>query len=260
MQYSYHVHSIFSDGKKSIEDIVISAKYLKLDEIGISDHLLEFPNGEKVHWAMGLDHLNSYISKISKISKYLTFPIKIGLEVDYFEENVFKIFEKLEKMPFDYLIGSVHFVDGYVIDFKKEELPKNFSSEIIRKYWILVRKMAETKKFDIVGHLDLTKKFDIYPSENISTEIENALNAIKDNNLAVELNTSGWYCPCREQYPSKDLLEKCKHKNIPIIITSDAHEPKDLIRDFEKAKKLLKNIGFRKQVHFDKRQRKFIDL
>ena len=163
-------------------------------------------------------------------------------------------------MPFDYLIGSVHFVDGYVIDFKKEELPKNFSSEIIRKYWILVRKMAETKKFDIVGHLDLTKKFDIYPSENISTEIENALNAIKENDLSVELNTSGWYCPCCEQYPSKDILEKCKNKKIPIIITSDAHEPKDLIRDFEKAKKLLKNIGFTKQVHFDKRQRKFIDL
>ena len=120
--------------------------------------------------------------------------------------------------------------------------------------------MAETKKFDIVGHLDLTKKFDIYPSENISTEIENALNAIKENDLSVELNTSGWYCPCCEQYPSKDILEKCKNKKIPIIITSDAHEPKDLIRDFEKAKKLLKNIGFTKQVHFDKRQRKFIDL
>ena len=70
MKYSYHVHSTFSDGKKSIEDIVISAKELKLDEIGISDHLLEFPNGEKVHWAMGLDHLNSYISKISKIFKF----------------------------------------------------------------------------------------------------------------------------------------------------------------------------------------------
>ena len=57
--------------------------------------------------------------------------------------------------------------------------------------------MAETKYFDIVGHIDLTRKFGLSPKVDISKEIDLALKAIKDADMAVEINTSGFYHLCK---------------------------------------------------------------
>ena len=53
--------------------------------------------------------------------------------------------------------------------------------------------------------------------------------------MAVELNTSGWFKPCADAYPSVDLLKGYRSRNVPVLITADAHEPDHLLRDFPRA-------------------------
>ena len=264
MKYSYHTHSNYSDGKASISEIIAYAKKLELDEIGISDHFHLSPDGSLIPGDMPLKDLNKYISEILSYSKNKHPIVKLGLEVDFVPKTINELDKILSKNPFDYIIGSIHMVKSsllndniLIIDQFPDKVPSNFCTEIMQKYWILIREMAESRRFDIVAHLDLIKKFGYKPKIDLSNEIDLALKAIKDADMTIELNTSGWVMPCKEQYPSVELLKKSKKLDIPIIVTSDAHKPEHIIREFDKAIKLLKKIGYSKQAYFIKRKRFF---
>ncbi len=253
MLLSYHVHSKWSDGESSISEIVAHAKKNNLTEVGISDHFTLSSYGKNYEWSMPNKNLDPYISEVQKFSR--DFPVKLGLEADFFPETANELHKIILDRPFDYIIGSVHFVYG--IDIAEEAGFRSDFDDRVRQYWILIRQMAESKIFDIVGHLDLPKKYGLYPKSDFSKEIDLALEAILNAKMCVELNTSGWHKPCKEQYPAADLLKKCKKMNIPIIVSSDAHSSLHLIRDFEKAFSLLKSLGFEKQPYYIKRKRFF---
>lgn len=258
MKYSYHVHSTYSDGESSIKEIIQNAKKIGLDEIGISDHFCLTKDGSTIPSNMQKENFDNYISEVLNYSSSIKPKVKLGLEAEFVQETLDEFKQMVTKYPFDYLIGSCHMIDAF--DDSVENLPQNYSSVIMRNYWKVIKQMASTKTFDIVGHLDRTKKLGIKPSIDLSKEINEALIAIKDADMTVELNTSGWHQPCKEQYPSVDLLKKCKKLDIPIIVTSDAHRIEHLTRDFDKAFRLLKEIGYSKQAYFDKRKRFFTDL
>jgi len=255
MLLSYHVHSKWSDGKSTLLEIVSQAKKLNLDEVGISDHLTLSPYQKELKWSMPLENLDPYILEVEKFSK--NFPVKLGLEADFFPETVDELKKIVASRPFDYIIGSVHFVGDKQVDFKKENVSQNEFNELTRNYWELIRQMAKTRVFDIVGHMDLTKEYGLCPDCDLSKEIDLALDAISEADMCVELNTSGWYRPCQQQYPSVELLKGCRSRDIPVIVSADAHLFENLTRDFEKAYLLLKNLGFTKQPYYIKRKRFF---
>ncbi len=260
MKYSYHVHSTYSDGIAPIGEIVDYAEKLELDEVGISDHFHIPADGNFLSSDMHIDLLDKYVSEVLSYSSRIKPKVKLGLEVEYVSLTFEQLKKKLLKYPFDYFIGSVHLVFNSIVDDPNKKVSQKYINEIMKEYWPLVKKMAESKFFDIVGHIDLPKKGGIKPTIDLSKEIMEALEAIKKADMTVELNTSGWHYPCKEQYPSVDILKKCKMLDIPIIVSADAHNPKDLLRDFDKAFKLLKEIGFTKRAYFEKRQRFFTSL
>jgi len=260
MKHSYHTHSNYSDGKASIKEIINYAKNLKLDEIGFSDHFHLPSNNIKILSDMPLYKLNNYVSEVLSFSSSTKPIVKLGLEAEFANKTLDLLKKIISSYPFDYIIGSVHIVNETVIDFSEKNLPVNFCTDLMKQYWILIKQMANSKIFDIVAHLDLTKKFNLKPKIDLTKEINAALLAIKDADMTIEVNTSGWYKPCKEQYPSLEILQKCKKLQIPIIITADAHHPKHLTRGFEKAYKLLKKIGYNKQAYFIKRKRFFTSL
>ncbi|MBN2479836.1 MAG: histidinol-phosphatase [Parachlamydiales bacterium] len=260
MKYSYHVHSTFSDGKVSIAKIIEHAKILGLDEVGISDHFHISVDDILIPCDMELNEFDNYINEIVSYEKQTNPKVKLGLEIEFVFETMDQLKKILFQKPLDYIIGSVHMINNKIIDSSIDSLPSNFCTDIVKEYWIKIRQMAECKFFDIVGHMDLTKKFNLKPKIDISKEIDAALNAIKEADMTVEVNTSGFYYPCKEQFPSTHLLKKCKKLGIPIIVTADAHLPEHLTRDFDKAFKLLKEIGYSKLAYFTKRKRFFTPL
>ncbi|MGB9792830.1 MAG: histidinol-phosphatase HisJ family protein, partial [Thermacetogeniaceae bacterium] len=182
---------------------------------------------------------------------------RIGLEISYRPEREQEIRELLRCYDFDFLIGSIHHIDDWMFDH-----PSYFSgyalwdvSELYQAYFGLVERMVLSGLFDVVGHLDLVKVFDVRPMEDVRGYAEASLKAIARSKMVIEVNTAGLYKPCKEIYPARELLEKCYTMNIPVTLGSDAHEPEEVARGFSLAREILYDVGYRKLTRFVGRQR-----
>ena len=76
----------------------------------------------------------------------------------------------------------------------------------------------------------------------------------------MEINTSGFRKKVKEQYPSTDIIRIMQELEIPILLGSDAHDPKEVGWEFNKMISILKNIGYNQLAHYSKRERTFIEI
>lgn len=257
MLSSYHTHTTWSDGTADPAAMLAEARRVGLVELGFSDHLLLHPDLADQPWTMAADAVGMYVDEILHLARQDSAPaVRLGLEADYVESAAPALRNLLESFPFDYVIGSLHFVGSFCVDGEAAHwnaLTADRRNEVWRAYWAGIRRLASSGLFDIVGHLDLPKKFGHRPTIDLARETGEALDAIAEAGIALELNTSGWSYPAAEQYPSAGLLREALRRNIPVIISADAHEPANLTRDFDRAVDLLRGLGFRQTVLFKKR-------
>jgi len=237
---SYHVHSTYSDGKTGIRDLAEAAVAFGIDELGISDHYVLLADGGSASWSMPLDALPDYLAEVEAVAEEFRdrLVVRRGLEADYDPGSARELAEVLDRYGFDYVIGSVHYIDGFPVDESPEHwdaLSETERNEMVRVYWDRIARMAASRLFDFAGHLDLYKKFGHRPTIDISHDIDTALDAIAQVGMAVEINTAGWFLPAQEAYPSPGILSACKARGIPVLINADAHEPANLLRGFERA-------------------------
>jgi histidinol-phosphatase (PHP family) len=212
-----------------------------------------------VEWTMPLDLLGDYVLELRAArqeTRDLT--LRIGVEADYFPETVDELRERLSGYPFDYVIGSVHYVDGFPIDRHTSDwdaLSPEERNEKWRLYWVRMRELAESRVFDFAAHLDLPKKFGHRPIVDLTAEAHAALDAIAAAGMAIEINTAGWSLPAAEGYPSLELLREARRRDIPLLINADAHFPEFLTRNFDRARELAREAGYTELVRYEKRQR-----
>ncbi len=257
MRATYHNHTTFSDGQSTLAELIQYCQEHQIDELGIADHLTLHPTDEHIPWAMPTQHYDEYVDAVKSCQDLESPTIRLGVEVDWFPEQHDVIDNALARHPFDYVLGSVHFVDNHNIDKNAafwETRSQNDRNDIGRKYWTLIQSMAESNLFDIVAHADLYKKFAIGPRDiDNCQEMNNALDAIAKHGLVVELNTSGWHKPAKDAYPSLTILKACRKRDIPVTISADAHLASHLCRDFDHAAKRLKEAGYTNICRFEKR-------
>ena len=86
------------------------------------------------------------------------------------------------------------------------------------------------------------------------------IEALSDEKIAIELNTAGFHKPCAEQYPSEEFLLLAAEAKVPITLSSDAHHPSEVARDFDKGLRLIKGAGFTHLCRFNKRKRSLVSL
>ncbi|MBT3286560.1 MAG: histidinol-phosphatase HisJ family protein [Victivallales bacterium] len=257
--YSYHNHSTWSDGTRSVAEMVTAAAASGLTEFGISDHYVLIPhqpnNGSE--WSMPLARLDEYAAEVQATTRD-GITVRLGIEADFFPETWQELPGRFAGIAFDYVIGSVHYADAFPIDCSLSywtPLSQDEVDEVYRVYWIRIRQLAECGMFDLVGHLDLPKKFGYYPVADLSPERNAALDAIAAADLALELNTAGWDKPCAECYPSPALLREVRRREVPVLISADAHTPANVAAHYRRAAELLWEIGFRETVRFQQRER-----
>lgn len=262
---SYHVHSKNSDGETSIQELIDGALRAGLDEIGISDHYTLLEGGKTIEWSMPLDSLPAYFEEIRAAAESVSgkLIVRYGIEMDFDPGAVKDVAEVLRSYPFDYVIGSVHFVNGFPIDYDKSDWDKLSEDEvngIIREYLVRIEQMARTELFDITGHFDLYKKFGYLPTVDVSDLITRALDAIALSGMSVEINTAGWHKDVQEAYPSAAILAECCRRGIPVVISADAHNPDHLTRDFSKATHCLRETGYFHKAIYSKRHMSLVSL
>jgi len=238
------------------EEYIQKAIEKGIEVYGFADHApMEFD----YKYRMGFNEMDEYEKKIISLSqKYDNIKILLGYEVDFTPVIDKRVLER----NVDYLIGSVHFLDNWGFDnpeFIKEWHNRDVE-DIYEEYFSLIEKMANSKLFNIVGHIDLVKVFGHKPEKNIKDIAKNAIKAIKKADMAVEINTAGLRKPVKELYPSDEILQMLLEEKIDITFSSDAHSPQQVGFMLEEAIKKAKDLGFESAVYFEKKNKRVVKL
>jgi len=273
--FNLHTHSYFCDGKEEPEDYVKQAIELGFHTLGFSSHApVPFEN----NFSLKEEKMDEYFSTIRTLGEKYKNKINIllSMEIDYIPgiTQAFAEFSKAGNL--DYTIGGVHLVRNneieklWFIDGSKQEtyddgLQKLFNGHIrkgVEAYYSQIREMVATQKPDIIAHLDKIKMHNKnrYFSEEEGWYKDLVWKTLKyiasESNCIVEVNTRGLYKKRSDTFfPSPAILEQVHHLKIPVTLSSDAHQPQELDGYYDEALKLLKEIGFKELICFNKKVR-----
>ncbi len=254
----YHMHTpLCQHATGQPAEYAARAAQLGLTEIGFSDHS-PMARDDFDNWRMRVGQLDEYVEAVRRTragSPGLS--IKLGLEVDYLPGQEEWVRDLAARHPWDYFIGSVHYVSGgWDID-----NPAKLSRwtgldvyEVWTDYFERLTLAAASGLFNIIGHADLPKKFGHRPDRDCAPLFERFLNAALKGGAALELNTAGLRKECQEIYPGRQLVRLAAEKKVPITLGSDAHAPAEVGMNFPEALALARQCGHTHWCRFAQRR------
>ena len=259
---NYHSHCYYCDGSAQPAAYVTEAIRQGFRAYGFSSHA---PVPFATTWSMKQENLAAYLAEINRLKEQHQAQIQLytGLEVD-FMPGVVGPRSAARQLPLDYTVGSVHFVeafpdgqpweiDGAAAIFR-DGLNQIFHGDIraaVTRYYELTRRMVTEQCPTIIGHLDKIKMqntaADLFSEEAdwYQQEILATLAVIATSPAVVEVNTRGLYKNrTADVYPSRWVLAQMQQRNIPVTISSDAHQPAEIAGYFEHAARVLAEVGY----------------
>ena len=259
MPADYHTHTpLCRHAEGEPEAYIDAAIAAGLTEYGISDHAPMLPEPFD-DWRMFERELPEYFSWIQRATAQAAgrIPVRAGLECDWLPGCEGWIQDLAGRHEWDYLIGSVHYLGGWDFDNPKwlGRWAESDVEQVWAEYWKSYAAMAESGCFDILGHPDLVKKFAFRPDGDLDRFYEPVIDAIATSGAVIELNTAGWHKPCAEAYPAPRFLELARSAGVGLVVSSDAHSPAEVARDFPTAIALAQAAGYSETVLFNRRRR-----
>jgi histidinol-phosphatase (PHP family) len=263
MPADYHLHTyLCKHASGSVEEYIRSAWEKEITEICFADHVPS-PHGYDPAVRMEMEQFEEYRQLITDAARNEDVNVLFGVEADYYDgcEEFFKTW--LPEQNFDLVIGSVHYIENWGFD--NPEVRHVWDSVDVVQAWTdyfnLVIKMAESKMYDIVGHIDLPKKFGYSPEEDeVKEMIIPVLDAIAESGMGIEINTSGLRREIGEIYPSTGLLKMSRERDIPISFGSDAHRPQEVGESFAKGIKAATDAGYTECLQMRQRAQNLIPI
>lgn len=282
MKIDYHMH--FERGSYDfdwVQGFFDAAARRGLDEIGITEHSHGFTDFEHFYYDdLILD--DSFIGDFQKkwlkknkfkcpLDDYFNFmdalkkrgkPVKTGIEVCNFKDQK-AIGEILDRYPFDYRIGSVHFLRGWAYDSSeiKAEWDERPLKTIYEQYAEEVEHLCAGGHYDALGHPFNIRLFKYLPDFDVTPYLERVAKAMKKADMVVDINTGTRYrYPIEEISPYPAFMEIAADYGLPVITSSDAHEPEDCGAYIDEAIAYAKKFGYTKMVRFENRDRSLVPL
>ena len=227
--FDLHMHTVWSDGKNTPEEMVQEAIRKGLETVGISDHSSGDPCGMK------LEDSAAYKAEIARLKEKYAGQIRVlcGLERDFYSDDT---------LEYDYVIGSVHWIrmeDGHrmPIDWTAEKL-RAFTEKYYRGDWYamaeayygLAAQVVEATRCDIIGHFDLVTKFietdprfDVRDPRYVNAW-QKAADELLKTGKPFEINTGAMSRGYRsEPYPAREIRDYLRARGGKLILSSDSH-------------------------------------
>lgn len=246
-----HIH--IERGKYTVEWIgrfINKAIDMELDEINLLEHSIRIKefhptfkeareyNLYQKRWFEGKENsahtMAEYKALIDEI-RSRDYPIKVnfGLEICWFEQHEEYIRSLVSDGYFDYLIGSVHWIDNWTFNQRKYQWLGKDVNKLYRRYYELSNSLISSDIFDIIAHPDLIRCHSLYPTFDLAdTYKELCDNAIK-HNVAIEMNTS------KSLGINPQFLSIAKDSGVRFSTGSDAHRPEDVGRGIKQLNTLI---------------------
>ncbi len=245
MIVDYHMHLRDEAGEiafapRAVGPFVETAIARGVAEIGFTEHVYYFRQTAEI-WDVPymsercVHDLDVYCDAVLE-AKRAGLPVKLGLEVDYVGERQARLAELLQPYPFDFRLGSVHWLGDLAVDTSPGAWEVMTVDEVWQRYTDALCELAVSGTVDVLAHPDLAKIFGRRPEPQLLAELhERMAIVIGAAGVAVEVSTAGLRKPVGELYPDAELLRACVGKGAPVTLASDAHEPELVGADFEQA-------------------------
>lgn len=236
LRFDYHTHHHrCGHAVGSIHDYCEAALNLGLTTFGVSDH-------GPAYWLDG-DHAQPQTQMAcSAVSGYVAevqlerenyegrLDIKVGLEADWIPGRTDDLKQILDNNPFDYVLGSVHYILGRSI-FARTRWDSEDASDVYTAYYEELCRAAVSGHFDILSHLTAVEAY----GPPIDPALAGSLypmvaDAIKESGCVVELNTSGYRKRphADDPFPNHRLLAELVSRRVPLTFGSDCHAPHEV--------------------------------
>jgi histidinol-phosphatase (PHP family) len=235
---------------EAVERFVEVAAERGVDEIGFTEHVYYFEQ-TKALWSIPYQlercvyDIEPYVDAVVE-AKRRGWPVKLGIEVDHQPQLADEMADVLGPYPWDYLVGSVHFIDGLSID-SEPSLVEAVGVETAwaRYYEWLVDAAAYV---DVLAHPDLVKMH----GPELDWDWAGLAAALR--RAVVEVSSAGLHKPHGKVYPNAQLLSAAREVGIPITTASDAHVPQDVGRDLDRAIEHARVAGYDTVTVFEARE------
>lgn len=236
-----HMHSVYSDGKNTAEEMILEAIRLGLDTVGLSDH----SHAKFDECSMTAEGTEAYRAEMAELKKKYAGRIRVlcGLERDYYSDDF---------REYDYVIGSVHqmqMADGkpvyidWTAEVQREGVEKYFGGDwyaFAEAYYEMESRIVDVTKCDIIGHFDLLTKFieqDPRFDQRHPRYIrawQTAADRLLKTGKPFEINTGAISRGYRtEPYPSKEIREYIRQRGGKLILSSDSHRKETIAYRFQ---------------------------
>lgn len=249
-----HVHTHFScDSKVLMDEYCQYAIQHDVTYICFTDHI----DNNKHDEGYGLYNAEAYFEEFEKTKEKYSGKLNLLCGIEFSEPHIYQAeFEKHAALPYDFIIGSVHFCKDnmFMSEMVKSQVPVEVCYE---NYWREVQNAVSYGGFDCFGHLDFPKRYYkqlLYDKGSLGEIFSTMLK----NGIIPEINTSSLRRGLDETLPDEELLRIYKAVGGQFVtVGSDAHYVKDLSADCSYAKDLIQKFDF-KEVIFHKRKLKLI--
>ena len=274
MLTDYHVHlrpddpgatpdRYFTDD--NVARYLDAAKQARIEELGVSEHVYRFRQALDVSrhpfWEeQARDDIDAYCEFVRAT------PLRLGIEADFIAGAEDRMESLLAGREFDYVVGSVHQMDGgRMVDHAGWDVwdGEGDADRVWGRYFALLADAARSGLFDVLAHPDLVKMWGPerpWPDRDPRFHYEPAVEAIVDSGIAVELSTAGLRKPVGEMYPSRGFCELCVEGGAAFALSSDAHAPEQVGFEYARARELLGELGVGEVCVFERRRRRLEQL
>ncbi|MFD3587367.1 histidinol-phosphatase [Streptomyces sp. NPDC058683] len=240
-------------------------------EVGFTEHMHRFVDLKPVaagFWNVGesaeltersrryyYDELNLRLDRYTEAvlsARDRGLPVLLGLEVDFLPGRMEKILDVLSGYPFDYLIGSVHWIGAWAVD--HDGMTAEFARRGVRRsyedYFALVVELAESGLVQVLAHPDVVKKFGHRCDQEPVDLYRRLVDAAQRNGVAFEVSSAGLRYQALEPYPAPALLRMCHEAGVEITLASDAHYPEQAADQYRTLVRYARAAGYRRRLRF----------
>ena len=225
-------------------------------------------------YSMKKEEFPLYLEEVQRLKeKYRDqIVVRVASEVDFyascFSEYKTAVRPYLDKM--DYILGSIHVVgpwentDAFGVDddIGVEKCRQFGADKVYLEYYKGLEALVATGFYNILGHLDLPKKFGVLPEtpDLVHEKVLTLLDLIAKSDMSVEINMAGLLKPVKEQYPSGKIIEEMIARKISINLGSDSHKPHNVGYQFEEMLRKLQKMGLTHLCKWEKREKTLIPI
>lgn len=229
-----------------IQQFVRTAMERGIDEIYLLEHSHRFREFAGVYEVIARNHpyqkewlgrkmglsLDEYKKFILELRRY-EFPVKLryGLEVCYVEGCESEIGKLISDFDWDFVTGSVHWIDGWGFDHRKEFWEGRDVDKLYERYYAIMEKLILSGLFTTVAHPDSIKCFghrtarDLTQTYEQLAELLNAHGMMAEQSAGLKINYG-----VDEPGMNRKMLEVFLRKGVRLLPASDAHRPEDVGR------------------------------